>query len=389
MQYTVQAARSAVRAAAWAAAATTLVLSGCSTIGLSSDKIDYRAVEPQRALDVPPDLTPLPGNDRYQVPGGAATSVTASAVASQPQPAAGTPTGVAPAASNARIERAGSQRWLAVDMPPEKAFEVVRDFWPSIGLAVERADPALGIVETTWAENRAKLPQDMIRRTLGRVFDTFYSTGEQDKFRARVERTAKDTAEIFVSHRGMVEVYTTTSQDQTRWQPRPSDPELEAEMLQRLALRFARATAPVIAPAAVQAQATAVRSAGEPVNARLVNSADGRAERLDVDDPFDRAWRRVGLALDRGGFTVEDRDRARGVYFVRFLDPDYEAKRRGEQGFFSKILGREVKIDAPQFRVQLVDQGARTAVSVLTRDGQPESTTTGDKILTLLRDQLR
>ena len=41
----------------------------------------------------------------------------------------------------------------------------------------------------------------------------------------------------------------------------------------------------------------------------------------------DRAWRRVG-ALDRVGFTVEDRDPLRRVYYVRYVDPEVDVKKR-------------------------------------------------------------
>jgi len=390
-------------AALLATLALSALAAGCSSIGLGSDKIDYKSVETQRPLDVPPDLSPLPGNERFTVPGVA----TASGVAQQGQ-AAGRPGAagatsvqtVAPAGPNARIERAGVQRWLAVDLPPEQAFAVVRDFWPSVGLKLARDDAALGIVETEWAENRAKLPQDIIRRTIGRVFDGLYSTGEQDKFRTRIERTAKNTSEIYITHRGMVEVYSTQAKDQTRWQPRDSDPELEAEMLQRLLLRFgptATATAATTAPSA------AVPVAGSPAGAaataaavaqavRVIPGADGRIARLEIDEAFDRAWRRVGLGLDRGGFTVEDRDRTNGVYFVRYLDPEFEAKQRQEQGFFSRIFGGDPKIVAQQFRIKVGSTSATATtatVTVLDKDGKPEAGATGDKILRQLSEQIR
>ena len=168
-------------------------LGGCSSLGISTDKVDYRSVQAQRPLELPPDLAPLPGNDRFTVPGVTTASATQQATVARPQ-AAGSAAVVAPGNTVAQIERAGNQRWLAVNVPPEQAYAVVREFWPSVGLQLERDDPALGIVETVWAENRAKLPQDIIRRTLGRVFDSAYSTGEQDKFRTRIERTAKNTS---------------------------------------------------------------------------------------------------------------------------------------------------------------------------------------------------
>lgn len=374
------------------------VLGGCGTF--SSDKIDYKSVERARPLDIPPDLTQLPRDDRNTVPGGA---VSASQVGTLPgagpvanpaqtpgTPVAGT---VAPTVPNARIVRAGTQRWLAVDVPPERAFAVVKEFFPSIGLAIEREDPAVGVIETVWAENRAKLPQDIIRRTIGRVLDALYSTGEQDKFRVRIERTPENTSEIYLTHRGMVEVYTDRLQEQTVWQPRPADTQLEAELLQRLLLRFAPTpSAPTTVAggkpdgAGAPAQVPVV---AQPQVVRLVRGESGVAQRVEIDEPFDRAWRRVGLALDRGGFTVEDRDRAKGTYFVRYLDPEYEAKQREKQGFLSRIFGRDLKIETQQFRVAVTAAGNASQVTVQDQDGRPATDTTGQKILSQLAEQLR
>ena len=383
----------ALRRPWWTLVAAVLV-AGCSTADLRSDKIDYVSARPPSTLEIPPDLSQLPREERFTVPERGTVTASVSTAAARPQPRTpGAVAAVAPAQVNARIEREGSQRWLAVDVPPEQAFTVVLEFLPSIGLAVEREDPKLGIVESAWAENRANLPQDPLRKLLGRFAGMVYSTGEQDKFRVRVERTAKNTSEIFVSHRGMIEVFTSQAQDSTKWQPRPSDPELEAEVLQLLAQRFAapaRTTtaAPGTAPSAA-APVAVTTAAARPEVARLV-PADGSAPaRVVIDEPFDRAWRRVGLALDRGGFTVEDRDRNNGVYFVRYIDPTFEQKQRDQQGFLSKIFGRDVKIDAQQFRVLVAADGARTVVTVQDRDGKPDAGATPGKILAQINDQLR
>lgn len=378
----------------WAA----MVLAGCSWTGsiFTSDKVAYETARTRQPLEVPPDLSQLPRDERFLVPDRPQT-ITASGQGQRPGVSAGpVATGgpVVPASAVAKLERQGNQRWLAVNLPPEKAWPVLLDFWPSVGLKVEKSDANAGVLETNWAENRAKLPQDIIRRTLGRVLDSIYSTNEQDKYRARIERTAQGTSEIYISHRGMEEVYTSTAQDRTSWQPRPSDPEMEAEMLQRLLVRFedpSRRTvtaAPTGATGASAAGATAVSAS--PQIARVIKTSDGRNERLEVDEAFDRAWRRIGLALDRGGFTVEDRDRAKGFYFVRYLDPDFEAKAKSEQGFFSKMFGREKAIQAPQYRVGVLSQGdAKTTVQVFDATGKPERSSAGDRILNLLNDQLR
>jgi len=383
-----------------------MLLAGCTWTGssmFSSDKIDYQTAQTRTtSLEVPPDLSQLPRNERFQVP-DRPQSVTASATAAG-RPATG-PSGatsnVVPTAAVARIERNGSQRWLAVNMPAEKAWPILVEFWPSVGLVVEKSDPATGVLETNWAENKANLPQDIIRKTLGRLIDSVYSTNEQDKYRARLERTGQDTSEIFVTHKGMIEVFTSASHDRTAWQPRPPDPELEAEMLQRLLARFdgkaatpatkvaASATAPAAGAAAAGTAAAAAATAPSQ-KARLIKGAGGRNEKVEVDETFDRAWRQIGLALDRGGFTVEDRDRAKGIFFVRYLDPEVEAKMRADQGWLDKIFNKEKPIAAPQYRVQVDSVGSsRTVVQVQDKDGKPETSAAADRILALLTEQLR
>jgi outer membrane protein assembly factor BamC len=381
-------ARSVASARAVLTLLAVLLAAGCSTKDMRADKIDYQSAAPARNLEVPPDLSQLPRDERFGVPENRGP-VTASATARQTQAKTSAEAGVAPVYPNARIERDGNQRWLVVNTAPEQAFGVVQEFLPSIGLAIERQDPKLGIIETTWAENRAKLPQDIIRKTLGRVLDQLYSTGEQDKFRFRVERTANNSSEIFVSHRGMIEVYTTQAKDSTVWQPRPSDPELEAEILKLLAQRFAAPERTQTASAAGSPVIGAAPGQVRPDIARLVPADATSPGRVVIDEPFDRAWRRVGLALDRGGFTVEDRDRAKGTYFVRYIDPEDERKQRDNQGFFSKMFGRDVKIEAQQFRVLVAADGSSTVVTVQDREGKPGTGATSNKILAQVNEQLR
>ncbi len=103
------------------------------------------------------------------------------------------------------------------------------------GLSLTVDQSTLGIMETDWNENRAKIPRDFIRTTLGKVFDGMYSTPERDKYRTRLERDANGNTEIYISHRGVIETITLhEARDTTVWQPRAADPELEAEFLQRL-----------------------------------------------------------------------------------------------------------------------------------------------------------
>jgi outer membrane protein assembly factor BamC len=386
-----------------------LAAAGCSWTSwtgsiFTEEKIQYQAADSSRApLDVPPDLSQLPREERYAVP-ERPQAVTASGLAQQGRgPLAGTVPGasasataggqaVLPGTEIAKVERHGNTRWLAVKLPPEKVWPVLVEFWPSVGLAVARQDAASGTIETTWAENRAKLPQDIIRKTLGKVLDSIYSTGEQDMYRARLERAPDGSSEIFVSHRGMIEVYTSADQTQTKWQPRPADPQLEGEMLARLQARFDELNKPATARGgakpATAAAATAAAASG-PALAELQKANDGRPVAVIVNEPFDRAWRRVGQSLDRVGFTVEDRARDRGIYFVRYLDPDYEAKAKDQQGFFTKFMGKERPVDAPQFQIKLAAEGERTRVTVADKDGKPDTSKASERILSLIEGQLR
>jgi outer membrane protein assembly factor BamC len=357
----------------WAAIALVASLaSGCSV--LQEDKIDYQSAKKGNTLDVPPDLTQLNRDVRYQVPGSV---VTASGYqTTQPTASAGATT-AANAVADVRIERSGSQRWLVVDRPADTLWTPVRDFWQERGFVLELDQEKLGIMETDWAENRANLPQDIIRRTIGRVFEKLYSTGERDKFRTRLERSGDGKTEIFISHRGMVEVYSTAQKDQTVWQPRDASPELEAEFLSRLMVKLGVSEA--------QAQA-AVASAPVQATARLT-TANGQST-IDLGDGFDRAWRRVGLSLDRSGFTVEDRDRSQGIYFVRYVTPGAADDKK--PGFFGRLFSGSQPDAAPaRYRVVVRSQDNRSTVTVLDAQGQADTTGNAARISQLLVDDLK
>lgn len=362
---------------ALATLSTLLALSGCSSLGnlMSGDRIDYKSASSKApSLDVPPDLTQLTREARYAVPGAPVSAAGFQAG----QAAAGANRGAstaAAAAGDVRIERAGNQRWLVVKRPPEKLWDPVREFWQESGflLAIEQQDS--GILETDFAENRAKLPQDIIRRTIGRVFDSLYSTGERDKFRTRLERTAEGT-EIYISHRGMVETIPSASTGSTVWQPRPADPELETEFLRRLMVKLG----------VPQEQAQAANAVIRPSIAR-VESGPGNQPILQIDESFDRAWRRVGLSLDRTGFTVEDRDRAQGVYFVRYVEPTADKK---DPGFFGRLFrGSSTNVAPLKYRITVRSQGQGTVVSVLNSEGAPDTSPNARRIVTLIAEDLK
>ncbi len=349
----------------------TLALSACSV--LNSDKIDYKSASKGATLEVPPDLKQLTRETRYAVPGGV-VSANALQAGQDNQPSA-TRSAASTTLGDVRIERDGNQRWLVVKRPADQLWEPVRDFWVQNGFTLAMDQPKVGIMETDWAENRAKLPQDIVRATIGKVFDSLYSTGERDKFRTRLERTSDGSTEVFISHRGMVEVYNSSAKDSTIWQPRPVDPELETEFLRRLMVKLGVSEEQSRAIAAVPVQL--------PPSARI--AAVGGAPVLQLDEGFDRAWRRVGLALDRTGFTVEDRDRSQGVYFVRYVAPGADKK----EGFFSKIFGSKEAAAPSQYRIAVRSEGNTSTVAVQNASGAPETSANAQSIVRVLADDLK
>ena len=366
-----------------------LLLAGCSSLGstFESKKIDYKSASKlsTAALEVPPDLTTPSASDRYAVPNANKGSTTFSSYAGERagevKGAGGA--GVLPQVDKMRVERSGTQRWLVIaGSSPEKLWPAIKDFWQETGFIINSESLQTGIMETDWAENRAKLPQDVIRSTLGKVFDGLYSTSERDKFRTRLEKGSEaGSTEIYISHRGMYEVYTSEGKSDTRWQPRQPDPELEAEMLRRLMVRLG----------AGEAQAQTLVAA-QPSSERAKLIGDGKGS-LRLEEPFDRAWRRVGLALDRVGFTVEDRDRSQGVYFVRYVDPESDVAKKQSKGFLDKLMfwksGKSDSLKTAQFRIHVKAQGETSTVTVLTAEGGLDQSETSGKILGLLLNQLK
>lgn len=349
------------------------LVAGCGII--ETKKIDYKSAQKAPTLELPPDLVAPSSDNRYAIPDtqGSGTATLSTYDRERKVTPAGTQT-LLPAQDKARIERAGTQRWLVVNATPQQVWPVIKDFWQETGFIVNIESPETGVIETDWAENRAKIPQDAIRRTLGKVLDGLYSTAERDKFRTRIEQ-GKDGTEIYLSHRGMIEVYATEGKDKTVWQPRPADPELEAEMLRRLMLRFgvedARAD-------------TLLAKQQTPEQARIVK--DGGASSLEMDEGFDRAWRRVGLALDRVGFAVEDRDRSKGVYFVRYIDPDADNDSKRDDGILAKFAFWKSKKPqtSPQVQVVVTEAGDKSRVSVTGADAG-----TQNRIVNLLQKELK
>ena len=363
--------------------ATVLLLSGCNSLRSvmsGDDAIDYKSVVRTDPLSIPPDLTQASNDPRYRSP--TAGTTTFSQYQQAQTSGRGVPnaaqSGVLPTRSDMRVMRDGELRWLTVDMAPEKVFSMTADFWTESGFTLEVTDPKAGLLVTNWAENRAKIPESWLRQALGSMLDNLWDSGTRDKFRTRIERVGSRT-EIYISHRHMEEVARINQAEaEVRWANAKEDPGLNAAMLARLMVYLGEDV-----DGARKKMAQSSPGAQEP----KVSAASGDKAMLVVAEPFDRAWRRVGVALDSGGFTVDDRDRSTGDFFVRYVDTDTGEKRE-EPSFFSRLFGGKDPAKAPTLRIHLVQQDNQTQITVLDAQGVRDTSATAQRLLSVLSGKM-
>ena len=340
---------------------------------------DYKKAETARSLEVPPDLTSTGVSDALVVPEG---ETTLSGYTSARQTLARTGSvPVLPGQEGMKLQRDRERAWLVVDAEPGAVWPRAREFWLENGFLLVREDPALGVLETDWAENRDYIPQGVIRGLISRVWEGAYSSAYQDRYRMRLEIGEKPgTTEIFISHQGLEEQVEGASEStQTYvWMPRPRDPGLESEMLKKLMIYMG------VAPQQAEQQLAAKEPA--PERAQLIQQESGEAV-LVVYEGFSRAWRSVGITLDRVDFAVQDRDRSSGIYYVRYNDP----LKTDKKGVLSKLAfwSDDDEEQVATYQIKLSDDGANTRVVVLNAAGEPETSVTAVRILTLLYEELR
>ena len=387
-----------------------LMLGGCTVVGdwFSHGDTDYKGASKRtQPLEVPPDLTQLQKDSRYLPQGGVVTASDLSKGGTGgPAPAVvpANPEVALAAAGNLHIERAGELRWLSTQEAPENVLPKVRDYWLSKGFKLTVDEPKTGILETDWKQSRTKMPSDsLISNFLSSIVDNLSDTGLRDRYRTRLERRADGGTEIYITHFGASQEYTgrndSVHDGELNWVPRKSDPGLEAEQLSQMMLSLAGLSNTNVAGAGTEAAkaspgastksaTTGGTGANGATRARIVAGQAGAT--LQVDDNFDRSWRRIGLALDHGGFTVEDRDRAQGLYYVRYVDAKEAAK--DEPGFFSKFtswFGKSGPSPVGKYRISIKAPGDVSTVTVLNDQGQPDNGENAQRIVTLLVDELK
>jgi outer membrane protein assembly factor BamC len=377
---------------------------------------------------VPPDLTSATTNDTYAIPGSASYSDFKNG-----QKQDNGQSKILPNPDGMKIVRAGAQRWLVVNAPAEKVWPELRDFWLDMGFAVKKENAETGVIETEWLDQDA-LKVDNKKGALD-AFDSWMDklsgTGNKKKFRTRLDRGLQEgTSEIYVSHRsvdtslddGKERIVTpygvidngykadSKKEGEKVKNINTFDEELDAEILRRLMVKLGladkRAKEMIAAPLTQK-------------RAEIKKEADG-SSLLEIQDPFDRAWRRVGLALDIIGFVIEDKDRSNGIYFVKYADNDIDEGIKKKKGLVDTLMfwkdddkqEKETSIEKnkplseklkfwrasdkdktnpeKQYRIRIIvlnDGGS--AVLIEYQDGKKNNSAIANRIITLIYDQLK
>lgn len=369
------------------ALAVVMVLSGCSSMRnllSGDDAVDYKSVKRADPLSIPPDMTQAASDPRFRSPDSGTTTFNQYQKAGQASPAAQAATAqsaVLPTRTDMRVMRDGDLRWLSVDMPADRVFSTAADFWTEIGFTLDVTEPKAGLLVTNWAENRANIPDSWIRQLIGKAIPGAWDSGTRDKFRTRIERNGNRT-EIFITHQHMVEKALSQASSggssDIRWTIGKEDPGLNAAMLSRMMVFFGED---------VDGVRKKMTQAKADPKATQVVAPEGDKTKLIIGETFDRAWRRVGVALDSGGFAVDDRDRSTGEFYVRYVDTDTGMKRE-EPSFFARMFGAKNPSKAPIYRIRLAAVGTQTEVTVLDDKGARDTSPTAQRLLSVLADKI-
>ncbi len=371
-----------------------LILAGCSAIGLENKRVDYKsAANKTPTLEVPPDLTTPEIRNQHTIPGsdGKVVANFSDFVKGGQVAQASGDTSVLPEVKNVHLERSGTQRWLVVGGKVENVWPLVKEFWQEQGFIIKSDSPAAGLIETDWTERRAKIQKTGLSKMLGKIFDKLHSSGEQDMYRTRFERS-KDgsSSEIYISHRGMEEVLD-VDKNGYKWRQRPSDPELEASMLQLLMIKLGGGMENQVQAGQItkSQEAVAKSSLGVATMPKLQEINGNKI--IMLSEPFDKSWRKVGLALDQAGIEVQDKDRVSGIYFVS-ASKDIAMKKSwvNDLMFWRNDSDRKSTKNsvegAARYKVTVRENNAGCEVSALNGDGGKDQAT--QRIMELLYKQL-
>lgn len=340
-----------------------LVAGGCS----NPTKRAYEDSTYGRPLEVPPDLTLPSFHEGLEV-------AASSKPAATPQRVETAPLTVLPDQANLTVARDGAQRWLVMNGEPAQVWPWVRAFWMKRGFALRLEDPATGVMETEWADQKVSLPPDLSKLTSQ---DKTFVVPTREKYRVRFERGDKPgTTEVYVTHRG---VELSQQDGMLAWQLRAANPDLEAESLKQL----------MVFLGVEQEKAGGKLAAATEIVRRATLGTDSQGlNNVHIDEDFARVWRRVELALDRLDYSIEDRDRSRGEFFVIAQNTLEDLSEGKKKSWLSRLFSSNDD-KKREFRVVLKDEGAATNIYVRDRAGEKLDNALADPVLKQLQARLQ
>lgn len=362
----------------------------CLTIGISivacdtvseKRKVDYKSsgvgsrTEP---LVIPPELGTLEQSDRYAIPGD--NEATFSKYEKQRSvTGAVSTTDLLPEVPDIKIGREGTYRWLIVDRSVEEIWPVILEFWMIKGFLIVDQSPVTGLVETDWASDESQLSVNRLQAWVRKFIPSAFSVPERDKFWTRIERVSPNKTEIFVSHESKrQEVNITPTVREVRWADRPRDPNVEAKMLYELMLYLGLSDEVVAA--------SGLSNDIKPMTTMISVDLPSAKSALLVSGGIDKIWDRIGIILLAIGAPVESRDQEKGLYFVRYHDPDGRAVKKGLDRL--KFWQDDELTEAAIYQISITGDSETSMVTVYDESGEAVSEDTAQRILSVLQERL-
>ena len=351
-----------------------VLVSGCSWFG--GKKSSSQGPRDSQSLEVPPELAQPETSDAMAIPVVTPEQAKSGSSRASQQPMINT--ALLPDTTGAKIKQEGGIRWAEVDSSPELIWQELHGFFHSLGFEISNEDPKLGILDTGWLSSRAYREVGFWRSLFGELA----VVGLKDRYRVRLERTDNpNVTRMYLSHQGLIEdVYEEVQRDNISrfWRWRPNDPELEAETLKRF----------LVFRGMDEEQAEQVTKPKPPAErARIVDVSNGQI--VVVNDNCAHVWRHVGVAIDRLGLIVTDRNRSEGLYYLEVSDAFIE-KHKEDSSLMKKWFGDDdEKKPTTTFVMKVAQQEAETWVSLHDKKGQLDNSDLAKKLNELLYQQLR
>lgn len=355
-----------------------LSMTACSTWDdlMTAEQVDYKSTVRGEPLALPPDLSREQIRPQFSTHDGEASAVAYNKALDKAQKQRAAAGGVLPQNNEMRVIRSGDKRWLEIDRDASIVYKDIIGFWTNEGFTINRDDPQVGLVETDWAENRAKIPGNFLRRALGSLIDVVSDSGERERFTTRLERVNGKT-EVYIRHERMEETQMDRDGTVFKWLPAPEDQELNAIMLSRLMAYMGL-------PKEQAEQAVASPEDAQITQAKA-NFVEGQVA-LSVSDSRENTYRLLGQALTSTGFTIDKSDVNSGSYVVRYLDTDTGEKRKAAN-IISRLWGDKGNLSPVPYTVNVSGNATQSIITVRDEAGNMDSSETARRILTVIRER--